>query len=140
LAYSRIEALAAGGLLVLLAVGGAFEFNLRKLQPHIAVEKVLDPAGGMYSIQGSGYEPNEMISLEIKNAPLTQPSGWHLGSTSAVKGKFSFKTEDFRCVRIDNPQLREQYKRKRVIFVATGLRSGQAATAVDTASGIFMCL
>jgi hypothetical protein len=133
-----MKVLAVGGLL-LLAVMGAYEFNASRLQPRITVEKITDTTGGKYSINGSGYEGNEMVSLEIKNAPLTQPSGWHLGNALAAHGKFLFKTEDFRCVRIDDPHLREQYKRQRVIFVATGLRSGHAATAVDTAAGILMC-
>jgi len=79
------------------------------------------------------------VSLEIKNAPLTQPSGWQLGNTSAANGTFSFQTEDFRCVRVDDPKLRETYKKQRVIFVATGLNSGQVATVVDTAGGILLC-
>jgi hypothetical protein len=133
-----MEVLAVGGLL-LLAVMGVYEFNAARLQPRIRVEKMTDQTGGMYSINGRGYEASEVVSLEIKNAPLTQPSGWHLGNALAVQGKFSFKTEDFRCARVDDARLREQYKSQRVIFVATGLRSGHAATAVDTASGILMC-
>ena len=79
------------------------------------------------------------MSLNIQNAPLIQPGGWHLGNASSVNGRFSFQTENFRCVHVDDRRLSEQYKTQRVIFVATGLSSGRATTAMDTAGGILMC-
>jgi hypothetical protein len=126
------------GVVLVIAVA-VYEFYASTSKPHITVEKIFESTGGKYSIHGAGYDPDETVSLEIKNAPLTQPSGWHLGNTSAANGTFSFQTEDFRCVRVDDPKLREKYKKQRVIFVATGLNSGHVATVVDTAGGILLC-
>jgi hypothetical protein len=127
------------GFAVVVLVVAVYEFYATTSTSHITVEKILASTGGKYSIQGSGYDADETVSLEIKNAPLTQPSGWHLGNASAANGTFSFQTEDFRCVRVDDPKLREKYNKQRVIFVATGLNSGHVATVVDTAGGILLC-
>ena len=79
------------------------------------------------------------MSLNIQNVPLQQPTGWHLGTTVAFNGSFSFETEDFHCVRVDDLRLREQYDEQKVIFVATGLSSGRTASVMDTAGGVLMC-
>ncbi len=125
-----------GALLLLLLTYKASGWWLR---PRITVTKILDQTGGMYSIEGTGYEGNEKVSLNIQNVPLQQPTGWHLGRTAAINGRFSFETEDFHCVRVDDPRLRGQYGKQKVIFVATGLSSGRAASVMDTAGGVLMC-
>ena len=128
-----------GLFVTLVAMVEAYRFYADHTRPSIAVEKVLDSTGGKYSIAGTGYDGDETISLEIKNAPLIQPAGWHLGNTAAAHGRFSFQTENFHCVRVDDPKVRAQYQGQRVIFVATGLNSGHVATAVNTAGGVLMC-
>ena len=133
---SRVVLFAAFGGLVL---AGVYALRLRSIHAGITVTKLTEPFGGRYSITGHGYQTGEMVSLEIKNAPLTAPGGWQLGMARAADGKFSFHTEDFPCVHVDDAKLREQYAQQRVIFVATGLTSGIATTRVETAGGIFVC-
>lgn len=136
---SRTAIHIVGWLTVVLLVIGAYKSSGWGAKPRISVTKVLDKSGGQYAIRGSGYEGNEKVSLNIQNVPLQQPTGWHLGSTSAVDGSFSFETEDFHCVPLDDPRVREQYNKQKVIFVATGLSSGRAASVMDTAGGVLMC-
>src|SRR5205807_4683238 len=107
-----------------LVLGGGYALRLRTVHAGITVTKLAESSGGSYSITGHGYQTGEIVSLEIKNAPLTSPGGWQLGMVRAAEGRFSFQTEDFRCVHVDDPKLREQYAQQRVIFVATGLSSG----------------
>lgn len=126
-------------VVALVVVVEAYRFYASRSKPSIAVEKVLESTGGKYSITGAGYDGNETVSLEIKNAPLSQPSGWHLGNAAAASGRFSFQSEEFHCVHVDDPKLRADYRTQRVVFVATGLHSGNVATAVDTAGGVLMC-
>ena len=64
------------GIVLVIAVA-VYEFYASTSQPHITVEKIFASTGGKYSIHGAGYDADETVSLEIKNAPLTQPSGWH---------------------------------------------------------------
>ena len=110
-----------------------------KPNTRIQVVKAATNDGGIYRVSGRGYEPGETVSLEIKGAPLSQPSGWQLGSIDAVNGTFSFQSEEFRCVHVEPAALREGYKHQSVIFVATGLRSGHVATAIETAEGPLIC-
>jgi len=136
---SRTAVHKVGWLAVLLLVIGAYRSSSRGSKPYIAATKILNQSGGKYSIEGSGYEWSERVSLNIQNVPLQQPTGWHLGTTVAVNGRFSFETEDFHCVRVDDPRLREQYNKQKVIFVGTGLSSGRTASVMDTAGGVLMC-
>lgn len=136
---SRTAVHIVGWLAVLLLVIGTYKSSGWGSKPRISVTKVLDKSGGRYTIQGSGYEGNEKVSLNIQNVPLQQPTGWHLGSAVAVDGSFSFQTEGFHCVPVDDHHLREQYNKQKVIFVATGLSSGRAASVMDTAGGVLMC-
>ena len=128
---------------VLILVGGGFSAcdNVKKVNPQITVTKILDldQTGGRYWIQGTGYDGNEFVSLEIKNAPLKQPSSWHLGSAQAANGNFSFKTEDFRCVYVSDQMKRDQYKNQQLTFVAQGQTSHWSTSAVDTANGVLIC-
>ena len=138
---SRIVGWRAGlaSVVLVAGVGGSYESCAERSKPRIWVEKVLDSTGGKYSIHGSGFKSGETVSLTIQNAPLMRPSGWHLGNSLAMKGAFSFQTEDFRCVRVDEENPRENYRKQRVVFVATGMNSGLAATAVDSAGEVFVC-
>jgi hypothetical protein len=133
---SRVILFAALGGLVL---GGVYALQVRSFHAGITVIKVASSAGGSYSITGHDYQSRETVSVEIKNAPLASPGGWQLGTACAVQGRFSFQTENFQCVHVDDPKLREQYAQQRVIFVATGLNSGYTASRVETAGGIFVC-
>jgi hypothetical protein len=126
-------------VVLVAGVGGSYESCAERSKPRIWVEKILDSTGGKYSIHGLGFKNGETVSLTIQNAPLMRPSGWHLGNTLAIDGTFSFQTEGFRCVRVDEEKPRENYSKQRVIFVATGLRSSLAATAADTAGEVFVC-
>ncbi len=138
---SQIAGWRAGLVAAVLVAGagGSYKSCAERSKPRIWVEKILDSTGGKYSIHGSGFKNGETVSLTIQNAPLMRPSGWHLGNTLSVEGAFSFQTEDFRCVRVDEDNPRESYRKQRVVFVATGLNSGLAAAAVDTAGEVFVC-
>src|SRR5258708_22201568 len=110
-----------GGLAAVVLVagaGGSYESCAERAKPRIWVEKILDSTGGKYSIHGSGFQNGETVNLTIQNAPFLRPSGWHLGNTLATDGAFSFQTESFRCVRVDEENPRENYRRQRVRFVA----------------------
>jgi hypothetical protein len=139
LVHSRTAIATIGLLVALVVMVEAYRFYSTRSKPSITIEKILEATGGKYSIAGAGYDRDETVSLEIKNAPLAQPSGWHLGNAAAANGRFSFQSEEFHCVRVDDSKLRAEYKKQRVVFVATGLNSGAVATAVDTAGGILMC-
>jgi len=133
---SRVILFAALGGLVL---GGVYALRIRSVHAGITVTKVVGPAGGTYSITGHDYQAEEVVSVEIKNAPLASPGGWQLGIARAIHGRFSFQTEDFKCVHVDDPRLRKQYAQQRVIFVATGLNSGYTSSRVETAEGTLVC-
>ncbi len=127
-----------GGLALLLVLAAGYQLYSAG-RPQLQITKLASAGGGRYAIRGADFQPGETVSLEIKNAPLGPPSGWHLATLTAGDGQFAFTTEDFRCVRVDDAQLRRQYNRQRVIFVATGLTSGRAASATETAAGILVC-
>lgn len=122
-----------------IVLTGFLAIHARRSKAMLQVRSQNGGAGGAFVISGKGFGMHETVSLEIKNAPLSSPSGWHLGTTETVNGQFSFHTEDFSCVHIDDAKLREQYREQRVLFVATGLSSGQAATVVSAAGTAFVC-
>src|SRR5260370_39878229 len=93
--------------------GGSYESCVESRKPRIWVEKILDSTGGKYSIHGSGFQNGETVNLTIQDAPILRPSGWHLGNHLATAGAFSFQTERFPCVRVDEGDPREHYSRHR---------------------------
>jgi len=103
---------------------------------------MLDQTGGWLEIQGADFkgnkgDGNESVSLEIKAVALR--TDWALGNAAAVNGSFSFKTEDFRCNTVEDFTACNSYKDKQFTVVARGLTSGEIASAVSTASGVFIC-
>jgi hypothetical protein len=126
-------------LAFVIVLTGFLAINARHSKAMLQVQAQDGGKGGTFVISGTGFGMHETVSLEVKNTPLSSPSGWHLGTTETVNGQFSFHTEEFSCVHIDDAELREQYREQRVLFVATGLSSGQAATVVSAAGTAFVC-
>ncbi len=113
----------------LLAVAGC-------VNAHITVTKDSYSTGGKYSITGTGFPGNDqLVRLEIQNVPTYQPNTWQLGTAPVANGNFSSQTQEFRCKRVADQQLKNQ----QITFVATGVTSHVSASAVATANEIIIC-
>jgi len=110
--------------------------------PHITITKNMNQTGGWLEIQGAdfkGYQGNgnESVSLEIKNVALR--NDWVLGNATAVNGSFSFTTVPVNCNKVQDYPTCNNYKDQQFTVVARGSTSGEIASNVSTASGVFIC-